>query len=209
MNHHYISIMGNIGSGKTTLDKTIAKHLKFTLFEENVGDNLFLADFYKDMTRWAFHSQTYYLTEKIRQMFEIKKLLQTKSVVQDTPIVQDVFVFAEAQYEAGHMNQAEFDLYKKIYHMFSQELPAPDLIVYLKTSVEVVEERIEKRSRSFESKVPRWYLVLLNWLLDRYVLREKKIPILTIDTDAINIVNNKKDINRVLDLIRKKLSVKN
>ena len=205
MNHHYIAIMGNIGSGKTTLDKTIAKHLKFALFEENVGENLFLADFYKDMARWAFHSQTYYLTEKIRQMFEIKDLLQTKSVVQDTPIMQDVFVFAEAQYEAGHMNQAEFDLYKKIYRMFSQELPAPDLIVYLKTSVEVVEERIEKRSRSFETKVPRWYLVLLNWLLDRYVQREKKIPILTIDTDAINIVNNKKDIEKVVGLIRGKL----
>ncbi len=197
--------MGNIGSGKTTLDKWIARYLKFTLFEENVADNLFLSDFYKDMPRWAFHSQTFYLTEKIKQLEEIKELLKKKPVVQDTPIYQDVFVFAEAQYEAGHMTQAEFDLYKKIFAMFSNQLPQPNLIVYLKTSVEVVEERISKRSRSFETKIPRWYLVLLNWLLDRRVAKEKKIPVLTIDTDGINITQNNKDVQKVLELIKKKI----
>lgn len=197
--------MGNIGSGKTTLDKWIAKYLKFTLFEENVADNLFLADFYKDMPRWAFHSQTFYLTEKIRQLQEIFELLKKKPVVQDTPIYQDVFVFAEAQYEAGHMTRAEFDLYKKIYSMFSDQLPQPNLIVYLKTSVEVVEERISKRGRGYETKIPRWYLVLLNWLLDRWAAREKKIPVLTIDTDGVNIVENRSDINKVIKLIQEKL----
>ncbi len=203
--HPYIAIMGNIGSGKTTLDKCIAKHLKFDLFEENVAENLFLKDFYNDMTRWAFHSQTFYLTEKIKQMLEIKERLREKPVVSDTPIYEDVFVFAEAQYEAGHMNQAEFDLYKKIYHMYSDQLPIPTLIVYLKTSVEVVEDRIAKRARSFESKVPRWYLVLLNWLLDRWVMHNRKIPTITIDTDGVNIVENKKDIEKVIEKIKNKI----
>lgn len=198
--------MGNIGSGKTTLDKWIAKYLKFELFEENVAENLFLADFYKDMPRWAFHSQTFYLTEKIKQLGEIKELLKKKPVVQDTPIYQDVFVFAEAQYEAGHMTQAEFDLYKKIYTMFSSQLPEPNLIIYLKTSVEVVEERIAKRSRSFETKIPRWYLVLLNWLLDRWVKNNKKIPVLTIDTDGVNFVKNKQDIEKIMEQIKTKLN---
>lgn len=205
MTHPYISIMGNIGSGKTTLIKSIAKHLKFHLVEENVAENLFLADFYKEMKRWAFHSQTYYLTEKIKQMIEIKEILKIKPVIQDTSILQDVFVFAEAQYEAGNMGKAEFDLYKKIYAMWQDAIPEPTLIVYLKTSVEVVEKRINKRARNFEDKVPRWYLVLLNWLLERWVSHNKKIPILTIDTDAINIVDSKKDVDKIVELIKKKL----
>ncbi|MBI3385389.1 deoxynucleoside kinase [Candidatus Gottesmanbacteria bacterium] len=205
MTHPFISVMGNIGSGKTTLDRCIARYLKFHLVEENVANNLFLADFYKDMHRWAFHSQTYYLTEKIKQMLAIKEIIQKKPVVQDTSIYQDVFVFAEAQYEAGNMSQPEFDLYQKIYAMWEKQLPTPDLIIYLKTSVEVVEERINKRARNFEAKVPRWYLVLLNWLLDRWVSHNKKIPILTIETDGVNIVDSKKDIEKVISLIKEKL----
>lgn len=203
----YLSIMGNMGSGKTTLAKLVAKHLKFTLLEENFSQNPFLKDFYNDMHRWAFHSQTFFLTEKIRQMCQTKELLKKKPVVQDTPIYQDVSVWAEAQYEAGHMNEGEFALYKKIYQMFSDQLPTPDLIIYLKTSVEVIEERIAKRGRGFETKVPRWYLVLLNWLLDKWVARDKKIPVLTIDTDEINIVNKPKDINKVIELIKSKMKV--
>ena len=89
--------------------------------------------------------------------------------------------------------------------MWEGQLPTPDLIIYLKTSVEVVEKRINKRARSFEDKVPRWYLVLLNWLLERWVSNNKKIPVLTIETDGVNIVDSKKDIEKVIEQIRKKL----
>jgi len=199
---HFIAVMGSMGSGKTTLARLIAKHLDYKLLEENFADNPFLKDFYNDMHRWAFHSQTFFLTEKIKQMQYIQELLKKQSVVLDTPIYQDVCVWAEAQYEAGHMNQAEFCLYQKFYNMLIDRLPVPNLIIYLKTSVEVIEERINKRARGFEAKVPRWYLVLLNWLLEKWVAKNKKIPVLRIETDEINIVENKKDIESVIRQIK-------
>lgn len=198
--------MGNMGSGKTTVAKLIAKNFNFQLIEENFSENPFLKDFYQDMQRWAFHSQTFFLTEKIKQMLETKKIITKKSVVQDTPIFQDVHVWAEAQYESGHMNDAENQLYHKIYNMFSDQLIFPDLIIYLKTSVEVIEERINSRGRSFEAKVPRWYLVLLNWLLDKWVIKNsKKMNILTIDTDGINIIKNKNDVEKLLSQVKERL----
>lgn len=201
----YLSVMGNMGSGKTTVSKLIAKHLNFTLIEENFFQNPFLKDFYNDMHRWAFHSQTFFLTEKIKQMTQTKNLLRKKSVVQDTPLYQDVHVWAEAQYESGHMNEAEFALYRKIYEMFLDQLISPDLIIYLKTSVEVIEERINARGRSFEAKVPRWYLVLLNWLLDKWVAKNKRVPVLTIETDGINIVKNQKDVGQLIEMIKSQI----
>ncbi|MBI3981248.1 deoxynucleoside kinase [Candidatus Microgenomates bacterium] len=198
----YLSVMGNMGSGKTTVSKLIAKHLNFTLIEENFSQNPFLKDFYNDMERWAFHSQAFFLTEKIKQMSQTKNLLRKKSVVQDTPLYQDVHVWAEAQYESGHMKEAEFALYRKIYEMFLDQLISPDLIIYLKTSVEVIEERINARGRSFEAKVPRWYLVLLNWLLEKWVVKNKRIPVLTIETDGINIVKNSRDVEELIGKIK-------
>lgn len=196
--------MGNMGSGKTTVAKLIAKHLGLQLIEENFSQNPFLKDFYNDMQRWALHSQTYFLMEKIKQMQETKKLLLKKSVVQDTPLYQDVHVWAEAQYESGHMNEAEFALYRKIYEMFIDQLISPDLIVYLKTSVEVIEERINARGRGFETKVPRWYLVLLNWLLEKWVSNNRRVPVLTIETDGINIIKNQKDVEEMIKKIKEK-----
>lgn len=198
----YISVMGSMGSGKTTLARLVAKHLNFFLLEENFAENPFLKDFYKDMGRWAFNSQTFFLTEKIKQMQKTADLLKEKPVVQDTPVYQDVCVWAEAQFEAGHMSEAEFLLYQKIYKMTIDGLPRPDLIIYLRTSVEVIEERIAKRGRGFENKVPRWYLVLLNWLLEKWVKGNKKIPVMVVDTDKINIVDNKKDIAALIERIR-------
>jgi len=104
--HLYISIMGTMGSGKTTAARLIADRLSFLLLEENFGENAFLPRFYKDMNKWAFHSQTFFLMEKITQTLETPKLLEKTSVVQDTPIEQDVFSYAKAQHVLGHMDDA-------------------------------------------------------------------------------------------------------
>src|SRR3989344_8456563 len=100
----YISVMGTLGSGKTTVAGLIARKFNFHLLEENFGDNAFLPRFYTDMKRWAFHSQTFFLMEKTNQMLETRTLLTKKSIVQDTPIQQDVFSYAKAQHILGNID---------------------------------------------------------------------------------------------------------
>ena len=121
-----------MGSGKTTVARLLAKEFKFQLLEENFGENAFLPRFYQDMKRWAFHSQTFFLMEKINQMLATPKLLEKHSVVQDTPIQQDAFSYAKAQHVLGNIDDAEWKLYQKIYYSFEPYFPKPNLIVYLK-----------------------------------------------------------------------------
>lgn len=184
--------MGTMGSGKTTAAKLLSRELNFHLLEENFGDNAFLPRFYSDMKRWAFHSQTFYLMEKISQLLETPKLLLKQSVIQDTPIQQDVFSYAKAQNELGNIDDAEWKLYMKIYRSFEPYFPKQDLVVYLHTSVPVVMERIKKRGREYEQAIPLSYIELLDMLNQKWFSENKSIPVLTIDTDGLNIVTNKK-----------------
>jgi deoxyadenosine/deoxycytidine kinase len=206
--HLYISVMGTMGSGKTTAARLIAKDFKFHLIEENFGDNAFLSRFYRDMKRWAFHSQTFFLMEKINQMLETPALLAKHSVVQDTPIQQDAFSYAKAQHVLGNIDDAEWRLYQKIYTSFEPYFPKPDLIVYLETSVPVLARRIGSRGRGYEQKIPQSYLELLDMLNKRWLSENKTIPVMIVETDGLNVVRNKSAQEQMLDQIKKKLKVK-
>ncbi|OGG29685.1 hypothetical protein A2973_00305 [Candidatus Gottesmanbacteria bacterium RIFCSPLOWO2_01_FULL_49_10] len=197
--------MGTMGSGKTTVAKLLAQELKFSLLEENFGENAFLPRFYQDMKRWAFHSQTFFLMEKITQMLETPKLLEGHNVVQDTPIQQDAFSYAKAQHVLGNIDDAEWKLYLKIYHSFEPYLPKPNLVIYLETSVPALADRIEKRGRGYEQKIPQSYLELLDMLNHKWFGENKTIPVLMIETDGLNIVRSKIAQEKLLDQIRKKL----
>src|SRR3990167_10363282 len=201
----YLSVMGTMGSGKTTVARLIAKELTFHLLEENFGENAFLPRFYQDMKRWAFHSQTFFLMEKITQMLETPKLLEGHNVVQDTPIQQDAFSYAKAQHVLGNIDDAEWKLYLKIYHSFEPYLPKPNLVIYLETSVPALADRIEKRGRGYEQKIPQSYLELLDMLNHKWFGENKTIPVLMIETDGLNIVRSKIAQEKLLDQIRKKL----
>ncbi len=206
--HVYLSVMGTLGSGKTTAARLIADTFKFHLVEENFGDNAFLPRFYQDMKRWAFHSQTFYLMEKITQMLETAQLFglhtpdvkevrtsgvnKVKGVIQDTPILQDVFSYAKAQHVLGNMDDAEWRLYLNIYRSFESQLIKPDFIIYLETSVPVIMERVKKRGRSYEQQIPQSYLELLDMLNHKWLSENKTIPVLTIATDGLNIVSSRK-----------------
>ncbi len=197
--------MGTMGSGKTTAARLLAKELGFKLLEENFGENAFLPRFYQDMKRWAFHSQTFFLMEKITQMLETPKLLLKESVVQDTPIQQDALSYAKAQHVLGHIDDAEWKLYQKIYKSFEPYFPAPDLIVYLETSLDEIMERIESRGRGYEQQIPQSYVELLDMLNHRWISENKIIPMLTIQTDGLNIVRSKTAQRQLIQTITKRL----
>lgn len=201
----YLSVMGTMGSGKTTVAKLLARELKFHLLEENFGENAFLARFYQDMKRWAFHSQTFFLMEKITQMLETPKLLEKHSVVQDTPIQQDAFSYAKAQHVLGNIDDAEWRLYQKIYKSFEPLFPVPDLIFFLETPISILDERISSRGRGYESKIPESYLELLDMLNHKWLSENKAIPVLTIQTDGLNIVRSKSARAQLIKTVKQRL----
>jgi deoxyadenosine/deoxycytidine kinase len=199
--------MGTMGSGKTTAARLIAKAFRFQLIEEKFGDNAFLPRFYRDMKRWAFHSQTFFLMEKINQMLETPAILAKHSVVQDTPIQQDAFSYAKAQHVLGNIDDAEWRLYQKIYNSFEPYFPKPDLLIYLETTVPVLIDRVDKRGRGYEQNIPHSYMELLDMLNKRWLSENKTIPVMIIETDGLNIVQNKSAQRKMLDQIKKRIKI--
>lgn len=196
-----------MGSGKTTVARLLAKELGFRLLEENFGENAFLPRFYQDMKRWAFHSQTFFLMEKISQMLETPKLLEKYSLVQDTPVQQDAFSYAKAQHVLGNIDDAEWHLYLKIYRSFEPYFPKPDLVVYLETTLSALVDRIGKRGREYEQQIPQNYLELLDMLNHKWLIENKTIPVLVVETDGLNVVRSRKARQVLLGKAKTKLKL--
>jgi deoxyadenosine/deoxycytidine kinase len=203
--HLYISVMGTMGSGKTTVARLLAKELDFHLIEENFGDNAFLPRFYQDMKRWAFHSQTFFLMEKTAQMLETSKLIASESILQDTPIQQDAFSYAKAQHVLGNIDDAEWRLYQKIYKSFEPYFPKPTLIIFLETSMTQLGKRIESRGREYEQSIPTSYLELLDMLNHKWIAENSKIPVLSIETDGYNYARNEDAQKQLVLKVKKRL----
>ena len=206
MKNFYICIMGEMGSGKTTAARILAQALKFKLIEENFGENAFLPKFYQDMKRWAFHSQTFFLMEKITQVLEAQRLLaRERGIVQDTPIQQDAFSYAKAQHVIGNIDNAEWGLYQKIYHSFEPNFPKPDLLIYLETSIPAIRSRISSRGRAYEKKIPVRYLKLLQTLNHTWLKSYKNIPLLRVQTDTLNFAKHKRAQKKFVDTVKRAL----
>jgi len=195
-----------MGVGKTTVARLLAERLGAAILEENFGENQFLPRFYQNMPRWAFHSQTFFLLEKIKQMLETRKILANRqSVIQDTPIIQDVQSYAKAQYILGNMDEAEFNLYIKIYSLFIKRLPRPDLIVYLEASWPTVLKRQTLRDRGFESQIPKNYLELLDKLNRQWKRKYNHQNILRVKTDHLDFISSETDKTKLFKMVEERL----
>lgn len=130
-------------------------------------------------------------------------LLAKHSIIQDTPIQQDAFSYAKAQHVLGNIDDAEWKLYQKIYFSFESQFPKPDCIVYLETSLPAIAKRIASRGRGYEQKIPENYLELLDMLNHKWLTEQKDIPVVTIQTDGLNIVTSMKAQKQFLAVVRK------
>jgi len=191
----FIGVAGNVGVGKSSLTKLLSAYLCWEPFYEAVDDNPYLADFYKDMRTWSFHSQVYFLSRRLghhRQIIE-----RPGTVLQDRTVYEDAEIFARNLYLQGHMGERDWRSYWDLYQTVSTILPPPDLVIYLKASVPVLHSRIRHRGRDYEQEIGAEYLTQLNDLYDGWVEEFHLCPVLTVPTDDLDFVA----VNSHLELI--------
>lgn len=198
----YIAVAGNIGSGKTTLTGLLAKYYKWEPHYESVEYNPYLVDFYKDMKRWSFNLQIYFLNKRLEDIVNFQN--STANVIQDRTIYEDAMIFAPNLHGMGLMDTRDFENYKSLFKMMQKLVKYPDLLIYLKSSIQNLVAQIEKRGREYENSIRIDYLKGLN---DRYEewIKSYKGEVLTIDVDRYKFEENAQDFNYVVDQIDARL----
>jgi len=195
----HIAIAGNIGSGKTTLTKMLAEHFKWTPKFESVEYNPYLADFYNDMERWSFNIQIYFLNKRFLDVVEIHK--SDDIVVQDRSIYEDACIFAPNLHDMGLMASRDFENYSSLFQLMSSLVKAPDLLIYLKSSIPNLVANIQKRGREYESSIRLDYLKGLNERYDKWIEGYKDGKLLIIDVDTLRFQERPEDFATVCDKI--------
>ncbi len=188
MNNHFITIAGNIGVGKSTLTTLLAQKLNWTPFHEGVADNPYLADFYGDMGNWSFHSQMFFLSQRLQQHHRL--LQEDNSVIQDRSVYEDAEIFARNLFLQGDLSQNDWTTYSNLYQALSDLLQPPHMILYLRASTATLRRRINQRGRAYEQSISDAYLEQLNGLYDEWVGRFSLCPVLTIETDNLDYVQH-------------------
>lgn len=180
----FVAIAGNIGIGKSTLTTILAESFGWKPFYEAVDENPYLADFYEDMTRWSFHSQVFFLSRRLQHHRQLVD--HPGSVVQDRSVYEDAEVFACNLYNQGLMSERDYRAYHDLYEGVRAFLPPPDLLIYLKGSVETLLHRIQLRGRDYEREISPEYLGQLNALYDDWIARWDSCPVLVVPADEID-----------------------
>jgi deoxyadenosine/deoxycytidine kinase len=201
----FIAVAGNVGAGKSTLTRLLAAELGWEPFMEAVDDNPYLADFYDDMPRWSFHSQIYFLSRRLRHHRALVD--HPGSVVQDRSVYEDAEIFARNLYMQGALGERDYRSYRELYEAIASFLPPPDLVVYLRASVDTLRERIARRGRDFEREISPEYLARLNQLYEEWAASFTLAPVLTIQADSIPYVDNHMDLTGVTGRIEAALRV--
>ena len=195
MTKKFVAVAGNIGVGKSTLVTVLSERLEWQPFYEPEAENPYLEDFYKDMHTWAFHSQIYFLTRRLRAH---RNLLDfPTSAIQDRTVYEDAEIFACNLYRQGHIGERDYEAYRELYTVLSEFLPPPDLVIYLRASVATLYERIKSRRRGYELQIAPKYLEQLNELYEKWIANFNLCPVLTVPADDLNYVSNPSHITLI------------
>lgn len=203
MTKHFVLVAGNIGSGKTSLTEKLGAALKWQTAFESVADNPYLPDFYADMKTWSFHLQVFFLGHRADQHLALAR--SPASAICDRSIYEDYHIFARALFRLGNMDERSFRAYERLYKIVVNELPPPDLLLYLKTSVPTLLGRIRGRGRGIESGITTDYLQLLNDYYDKWLANFDLCPVLTIPSDDLDFVKKPRHLRTIIQKIQDKL----
>jgi len=202
----FITVAGNIGAGKSTLVKLLSERLGWQPFYEPVANNPYLADFYKDMQAWGFHSQVFFLTHRLCVYQELSAW--PTSVILDRSLYEDAEIFAANLFAQGYMSPRDYKTYQQLYTVLLNFLPTPDVVIYLRCSVSTLIERIQNRGRNFEQKMDIAYLETLNQAYEKWIGGFTLCPVLTVPADDLNLVANPQHMDLIVHKVQDKLSGK-
>ena len=195
----YIAIAGNIGAGKTTLTKMLAKYYGWEPRFESVSFNPYLEDYYSDIKRWSFCLETYFLKERFKDLLAV--LQSQHTIVQDRSIFEGVYVFVTNNYERGDLNQRDYETYMELFGHMKRLMRLPDLMIYLRKSVPTLIAQIQKRGRDYEQTMQLDYLKDLNDRYEDFIYNKYEGRVLTIDSDDMDFENNPADFRKIIDKI--------
>jgi deoxyadenosine/deoxycytidine kinase len=202
----FVAVAGNIGVGKSTLVELLCQNLGWQPFYEPVAENPYLADFYADMRTWAFHSQIFFLTHRLRMHRQL--LDHPTSVLQDRTVYEDAEIFAHNLFRQGLIQDRDFRSYRELYEVVTEFLPPPDLVVYLRASVPTLLSRISQRGRDFERQITPEYLGQLNRLYESWIAGFSLCPVLTVPSDDLDYVANSSHLELISRKVEEKLTGK-
>ncbi|MBV6479855.1 MAG: Deoxyadenosine/deoxycytidine kinase [Ignavibacteria bacterium] len=199
----FVSVAGNIGSGKSSLTDLISNKLHWKPYYERVNDNPYLKDFYADMSRWSFNLQVFFLSHRFKTH---KEIIESKeSVIQDRSIYEDVEIFAKNLYQMGKMNKRDFENYKNLFAEMTHFLNPPDLLIYLRASIPKLKKQIMLRGREFEKNIDEKYLKKLNRSYDNWIKKYDFGKRIIIESDELDFVNKKSDLDFIINSIHENL----
>ncbi len=199
----YIAVAGNIGSGKSTLTKMLAHHYGWEARFEAVDHNPYLDDYYKDIHRWSFNLEVYFLKERFRDLIDIQHADHT--IVQDRSIFEGVYVFMQNNKAMGNLSDRDYNTFMELFEQMLQVVRYPDLMIYLHSTVPHLVGNIQKRGRDYEQQIKLDYLENLNNRYDDFIYNRYKGKVMVIEKDPLDFEHNPKDFAHIIDRIDRTL----
>jgi len=201
----FITVEGPIGVGKTSLAKAISAHMQLHLLKEIVDENPFLGKFYEDIDEWSFQTEMFFLCNRYKQLEDIN----IKYLNQRKPVVADYHIFKNLIFASRTLKDSQYDKYMQIYRILTQDMPVPNVIVYLTASLETLQKRIAMRGREFEKNMDPNYLLQLTkdyeTAMDTFKKDHPDIPVLKFNGDDMDFVQNPDDLNVILSALQNTL----
>ena len=195
----HIVIAGNIGSGKSTLTNMLAQHYGWKAQFEDVDYNPYLEDYYKDIQRWSFNLEVYFLKQRFKDLLELARTEET--IIQDRSIYEGVHVFTTNNHLMGNLSDRDFETYMELFEQMTGILRYPDLMIYLRASIPHLVANIQKRGRNYEQSMPIDYLRNLNHLYEDFIYEKDPGRVLAIDVDHMDFLNRTEDFASIVDKI--------
>jgi len=199
----HIAVSGNIGSGKSTLTKMLARHYGWEPRFESVDDNPYLEDYYKDIHRWSFNMEVFFLKERFRDLIAIQQAQHT--IIQDRSIFEGVYVFMQNNKAMGNLSERDYETYMELFEQMMEVVHYPDLMIYLRASVPHLVGNIQKRGRDYEQMIKLEYLENLNKRYEDFIFNKFKGKVMVVEKDELDFEHDSKDFAQIVDRIDRTL----